>query len=122
MHEAGGSIAFAPQALVDEPVPAARARFSWLAKRRFRSGQTHGRLLGQKRLAAGLLPQDSGSPRPRPPIASRRRRRSCVVPQRRNRYALRGVMHVGAVVGLLGVREIRLYGDGQPRGRHSNAA
>ena len=40
----------------------------------------------------------------------------------RNRYALRGVMHAGVVVGLLGVRELRLYGDGQPLGRHSNAA
>ena len=49
-------------------------------------------------------------------------RRSVVVPQHRNRYALRGVMHAGVVVGLLGVRELRLYGDGQPLGRHSNAA
>jgi hypothetical protein len=31
-------------------------------------------------------------------------------------------MHAGVVVGLLGIREIRLYGDGPPLGRHSNAA
>ena len=44
------------------------------------------------------------------------------VARHRNRYALRGVLHTGVVVGLLGIREIRLYGDGQPLGRHSNAA
>ena len=37
--------------------------------------------------------------------------RSSFLPVQRNRYALRGVMHAGAVSGLLGLRELRLYGD-----------
>jgi succinoglycan biosynthesis protein ExoM len=121
MYEAGGRIAYAPRALVVEPVPEARARFSWLAKRRFRSGQTHGRLLGRKRPAAGLFRQMA--------LAAAKAvycfgtaAALAVVAQHRNRYALRGVLHTGVVVGLLGIREIRLYGDGQPLGRHSNAA
>ena len=32
------------------------------------------------------------------------------VPVRRNRYALRAIMHAGVVSGLLGVREIQQYG------------
>ena len=37
----GGKIAFAPNAFVTEAVPENRATLSWLAKRRFRMGQTH---------------------------------------------------------------------------------
>jgi succinoglycan biosynthesis protein ExoM len=121
MYEAGGRIAYAPRALVVEPVPEARARFSWLAKRRFRSGQTHGRLLGSKRAATSLFRQMA--------LAAAKAiycfgaaAALVVIPQHRNRYALRGVLHTGVVIGLLGIREIRLYGDGRPLGRHSNAA
>jgi succinoglycan biosynthesis protein ExoM len=121
MYQAGGRIAYAPRALVVEPVPQARARFAWLAKRRFRSGQTHGRLLGHGRGAAGLFRQMA--------LAAAKAvycygaaAALAVVAQHRNRYALRGVLHTGVVVGLLGIREIRLYGKSQPLGRHSNAA
>src|SRR5262249_36658331 len=41
LHRAGGTIAFAPKAVVHEIVPSNRARFSWLTKRRFRAGQTY---------------------------------------------------------------------------------
>ena len=42
-------------------------------------------------------------------------------PHKRNRQMLRGIMHVGAISGLLGVREIRLYGD-EPAGGRPHAA
>lgn len=109
MHAAGGRLAYAPDALVFETVPEKRARLAWLAKRRFRAGQTHGRLLSEPRqptrqiveiaralakscycAAAGLLLLGS-------PIA-------------RSRYALRAIMHAGVVSGLLGVRELQQYG------------
>ncbi len=113
LHEAGGHIAFAPDALVCEEVPLARTRLAWLAKRQFRSGQTHGRRVGARArgpfaraasvavcgakvafcLAAALLGAASV--------------------RRRNASLLRGLLHVGALSGLLGLREIRLYG--QPR-------
>ena len=47
MVKAGGRIAFAPRAFVDEVVPRSRAAFDWLRRRRFRFGQTHGHLIGR---------------------------------------------------------------------------
>ena len=87
MYEAGGRFAYAPQALVEEPVPAARARFWWLAKRRFRSGQTHGRLLGRRRPAASLLPK-LGLASAKLVYCFAAAAAAVAVPQRRNRYAL----------------------------------
>ena len=41
----GGKIAFAPEAVITEAVLPERASLQWLAKRRYRSGQTHGLIL-----------------------------------------------------------------------------
>lgn len=110
LHEAGGRIAFAPEAWAFEPVADDRARFSWLAKRRFRVGQTHGRLvadklsgiatIGQVVLAAGKAAYCFG-------FAAL----TMFSPQHRNRHLLRGIMHAGVVSGLSGIREIQLYGQ-----------
>jgi succinoglycan biosynthesis protein ExoM len=110
LHEAGGRIAFAPEAWAFEPVPENRARFSWLAKRRFRVGQTHGRLvadklsgiatIGQVVLAAGKAAYCFG-------FAGL----TAFSQGQRNRHLLRGIMHAGVVSGLAGVREIQLYGQ-----------
>jgi succinoglycan biosynthesis protein ExoM len=109
MHRDGGRIAYAPEAHVYEPVPENRAELSWLAKRRFRFGQTHGRLLQEKHKGLNRLKQ----------IALAMAKAGyclgvalvCIlVPVPRYRYALRGTMHLGVVSGLLGVREIRQYG------------
>lgn len=107
LHQQGGLIAYAPDAVAYEPVTKNRQKFSWLAKRRFRSGQTHGRLLATSRAA---LPQaclamakaawSFGAALALAPVA-----------HLRNRQLLRGVMHAGVVSGLFGVREIHLYGD-----------
>ena len=110
VHAAGGRIAFAEEAWVEEAVPAARARFSWLAQRRLRMGQTHGRLLaarheGAARLNAAALATVKGA--------------ACFAgatafvfsPVRRNRFLLRGLLHAGAVGGLFGARAIEPYGN-----------
>lgn len=109
VHAAGGCIAFAEDAWVEEPVPASRARFSWLAQRRLRMGQTHGRLLagqheGTARLSAAALATAKCA--------------TCLAgatafalsPVRRNRFLLRGLLHAGAVGGLFGARAIEPYG------------
>ncbi|QRM57344.1 glycosyltransferase family 2 protein [Sinorhizobium sp. BG8] len=109
MHEAGGRIAFAEEAWLDDPVPENRASFGWLAKRRFRVGQTHGRLLAE---GASALK------RPASVALAAAKATVCFVsgavfalsPITRNRFLLRGVMHTGVVAGLLGAREIRQYG------------
>lgn len=114
MHRMGGKIAYAPQAWVDDPVPANRATFSWLAKRKFRFGQTHGRLTGAGTGGAGTL---------RSLALAGAKCGFCALagallffsPVRRNRYLLRACLHAGAVVGLLGVREIEQYGAAEAR-------
>jgi succinoglycan biosynthesis protein ExoM len=110
LREAGGRIAFAPEAWVFEPVPDSRARFSWLAKRRFRAGQTHGRLLGEKTVGFAIVGSAS--------LAAAKAVYCFVMaaftvfsPSHRNRHLLRGVMHAGVASGLIGLREIQLYGQ-----------
>lgn len=110
VFEAGGGIAYAEDAWVEEPVPATRATFGWLTKRRFRVGQTHGRLLGSKTSGMGLVPAFA--------LASAKAGYCFAAaglgafrPVGRNRSLLRGIMHVGVLSGLIGMREIRLYGD-----------
>ena len=109
MHAAGGRLTYAPDAVVFEPVPEKRARLAWLAKRRFRSGQTHGRLL-----------REPGQPARQVVEIARAMAKSgyCAAasllllgsPVARSRYALRAIMHAGVVSGLLGVRELQQYG------------
>lgn len=109
MHRAGGSIAFAPEAWVFEPVPEGRASLSWLAKRRFRSGQTHGRLIAEKANGLGqvsnlmLAAAKSG-------YCAVAAALSYPAPVRRYRFALRAVLHAGVVSGLLGHEAIEQYG------------
>lgn len=110
LHQAGGRIAYAPEARVYEPVPEARARFAWLLKRRFRFGQTHGRLLGEG-TAGGARTKTIGLAAVKVAYCAVAALVSAFSPQRRNRHILRGVMHAGVVGALLGVREIRQYGE-----------
>ena len=110
MHKAGGRIAYAADALVYEPVPEGRATVSWLSKRRYRMGQTHGRM---------LLETAGGLGRWRAIALAASKSAYCFVtaallfasPIKRHRYGLRGIMHAGVVSGLFGVREIEQYGN-----------
>jgi succinoglycan biosynthesis protein ExoM len=113
VHRAGGMIAYAAEAWVDEVVPPERATFGWLGRRRFRMGQTHGHLLRS---------QSPGKARVRQLALASAKVAFCfgsavltaVWPTRRNRSVLRGIMHAGVLSGLLGVREIRQYGMASP--------
>ncbi|MER8806596.1 glycosyltransferase [Mesorhizobium australicum] len=112
-HKAGGRIAFAPEAWVDEAVPRARAAFDWLSRRRFRVGQTHGHLLA--RGASGIArAKQAGLAAAKAVFCFAAAVPVAASPVRRNRSVLRGIMHVGVVSGLVGVRELRLYGQPSP--------
>ena len=118
---AGGRIAFAPEAWLEEPVPPARATLKWLARRRLRVGQTHGSLLGSVAVAYPISGQVA--------LALAKAAYSfaaalflAVAPVQRNRSALRGIMHLGVVGGLLGVREAQHYGDPAPAGEGAEDA
>lgn len=107
-YRAGARFALAKDAIVREAVPEYRARLSWLTKRRFRSGQTHGRLLAEKRsrpgklsalgLAALKVTYCLGCALVTLPNAARR-----------NSAILRGALHIGTLSGLSGMRPITLY-------------
>lgn len=105
----GGTIAQAPDALVFEPVPANRAAMSWLIRRRLRMGQTHGMLVAGARL---------------PAIAKALAKASyCMImtgatafsPIARRRNLLRAMLHLGAIGGIVGMRQATHYGEGATR-------
>ena len=109
MHAAGGRIAYAEKAVLSEPVPDSRASFMWLAKRRFRSGQTHGRLLVERKPAARRVVQIATAAA-KVAFCGGSALLSAFSPVRRNRQLLRMALHMGSVSGAFGVREIRQYG------------
>jgi succinoglycan biosynthesis protein ExoM len=105
----GGVIAFAPDAWVEEDVPVSRASFGWLAKRRFRMGQTHGRLIGERTSRARRATQ-AGLALTKVAYCGLAALATLPHPVARNRSLLRGVLHVGTIGGLIGVQELRQYG------------
>lgn len=121
MHKAGGRIAFSPDAWVDEVVPRSRAAFDWLGRRRFRVGQTHGHLLGRNARGIALVKQ-VGLASAKAIYCFASALPVVVSPVRRNRSVLRGIMHIGVVSGLVGIREIRLYGQPSPQEGGKRAA
>jgi succinoglycan biosynthesis protein ExoO len=111
LHAAGARLAYCTRAVVYEPTAAARARLGWLARRSFRSGQTHARVLrgkGQAPLSiaaaatvkavycAGAALLTAWSP----------------VLLRRN--IIRGALHVGVIAKAFGAPEPTLYGAPPP--------
>jgi succinoglycan biosynthesis protein ExoM len=120
VYLAGGQIAFTAKAVVFDPVPDNRATLTWLARRKFRAGQTHGRLLRQRSLTNFPMREFT--------LALAKSgfcTLACVMmilsPVPRYRYALRAIMHLGVASALTGVREIEQYGDahspgGKPHG------
>lgn len=100
----GGTIDYAPDAVVDEPVPAERATMTWLVKRRLRFGQTHGML-------------QSASPVKALPIVAVKILYCCAMtgltafsPVSRRRNWLRAVLHMGVLGGILGLSQAQHYG------------
>ncbi|MEO1239845.1 MAG: glycosyltransferase family 2 protein [Pseudomonadota bacterium] len=108
-YRQGARFALAAPALVQEKVPPDRAKLSWLAKRRFRSGQTHGRLLRETLGVGGRL---------RALVLASLKVAYCsgaaglhvTHAARRNGAVLRGILHLGTMAGLIGARPITLYG------------
>ncbi|WP_227271320.1 glycosyltransferase [Roseobacter weihaiensis] len=112
--QAGGRLALAPMALVEEPVAASRATFSWLFRRRFRMGQTHG----------GLLRKNQGSA-----VWLRALPLACAkafycaffalltapFAGPRNANLLRGALHLGTIAAMIGLREVTIYGHGSAK-------
>lgn len=101
----GGAIDYAPDAVVEEPVPADRASMAWLVRRRLRFGQTHGMLISGSRLKAlPIVAAKIG-------YCSLMTGLTAFSPVLRRRNWLRAVLHMGVAGGLLGVRQAEHYGQ-----------
>ena len=108
LREAGGRIGFAPRALAVETTPADRLALGRLLKRRFRSGQTHGRQLQRRlrgvsvvgALALASLKAGACAAGAAAMLASERRR---------NGLLARAALHFGVVCRLAGLAPVRLY-------------
>ncbi len=81
----------------------------WLAKRRFRSGQTHGRLLAEKKPGVKRIAQVATAAA-KVMACTGFALLTCFDAVRRNRQLLRASLHMGSVSGAIGIREIRQYG------------
>ncbi len=111
VHKAGGTIVFAAEAIVTEMVTADRAKFSWLLKRRFRSGQTHALLLIENS-------DNNAKTRVKNIIKALAKLSFCFVaalvnftrPIKMRLWLLRGALHAGVIARLLGKQEIIQYG------------
>ena len=101
----GGTIDYAPDALVEEPVPADRTTMAWLIRRRLRFGQTHGALLRASPLRA--LPMVAA----KIVYCGLMTGLTAFSPIKRRRNWLRAVLHFGVAGGILGMRQAQHYGQ-----------
>lgn len=106
----GGRLGYAAEAWATEVVPASRARLSWLLKRRFRMGQTHGSLIGEgagyaQRLKLAVVALAKAA------FCGFSALTRLFNPLLRNTSLLRGALHVGTMAALLGARSISIYGQ-----------
>lgn len=108
LTELGGSIDYAPQAVIEEPVPVERATMPWLVRRRLRFGQTHGMLqAGPRAKALAIVVAKIG-------YCGAMTALTAFSPVLRRRNWLRAVLHVGVAGGILGVRQAVHYGQPTP--------
>ena len=110
LHNAGAVITYAPDAIVTELVTPEREKLSWLIKRRFRSGQTHGLLLLEDNSNIKQYSKNI--------IEYLLKLLICIVttlanflrPAKMRFWLLRGAFHMGVIAKLLGKKEIIQYG------------
>ncbi|SEK87519.1 succinoglycan biosynthesis protein ExoM [Roseovarius azorensis] len=113
IQEAGGRIGYSERALVLEDVTPERLAYSWLLRRRLRMGQTHGRLLRRK-IGTGRFLGNLAAALAKATYCFGAAVLGGYDTTRRNAALLRGALHIGVLMGLTGMRELELYGAGQP--------
>ncbi|RJE78712.1 glycosyltransferase family 2 protein [Paracoccus sp. JM45] len=111
---AGGSISFAPKAMVHETVPDDRARLAWLLRRRYRMGQTHASLAAKDSPRKGRI-RSAGVAMAKAAACGGLAIIGAARPAQRNRQLMRAALHIGAVAYLGGARQIEIYGTAQER-------
>lgn len=108
MHLAGARICYCPDAVVFEPVPPVRATMTWVFRRKYRAGQTHGLLCREfDRSAYARLFVTAGAKAVASFVMS-----LAVLPgtDRSRRWLARGVFHIGALRYRIAPRIMEEYG------------
>lgn len=110
LYQSGGRFTYAATALVSEKLAPDRQTLRWFLRRRFRSGQTHGRTVARKHPGFGRVIQiclaaiKAG-------ICVAMTALTCVNPVAWRSWLLRGALHAGVVAYLFGRSEGALYGQ-----------
>ena len=102
LSDAGLRFAFAPAAIVEEDVPAHRTTLSWLAKRAFRSGQSHGAMLLARKKKFRLHCAISAAAKTG--ICSGGVLLTVWSPLRWRQWLLRGLLHAGVTLRSIGLK------------------
>ncbi len=105
----GGTIGFAPAAVVYEDVPPERERLWVLLSRHYRAGQVHGRLTASDRLMPRLMLFAQAGAKAAVLMAGAGI--AAMLPARRTRALMRAALHLGVCSHLLGVRNLEIYGS-----------
>lgn len=105
----GGRFTNQPTAIVEEVLTPDRQSLGWFMRRRFRSGQTHGRLLARQHhgIARLLQAATAGGKAVFCLIMSAV---NCIDAVAWRRWLLRGILHLGVIAKLFGQEEKALYG------------
>lgn len=108
MYRAGARLAFAANALVTESIPPERESFTWLMRRRFRSGQSYaglssGRRRGWRKTKVVAVASAKALFCALAAVAS------AWSPVRRRFWVLRGTLQAGVAAGHLGRRPLSIY-------------
>lgn len=109
VFECGGRFSYSENAIVTETVPEKRATFDWLMKRRFRAGQTHGKLLAEP-LGTPAKVFETARALSKVFYCALCYCLHITSRTRRNTALLRGGLHIGTVSGILGFNELEQYG------------
>lgn len=115
MRRCGATLAYAPKAIVFEDVAAGRATVGWVARRRYRAGQTYALML--RRFSPRRYALWAGTSPLKIAFCSLLGASTWFDPARASRWAMRGVFHLGGLSYALGFGIHQEYG---PR-RHSQA-
>ncbi|CTQ32716.1 glycosyltransferase [Jannaschia rubra] len=106
LHRAGARFEICEAAEVHEAVPPARLSLGWLARRRFRSGQSYAASVTGRTGRAGLATAAVGKAL----ICGGAAAVTAWSVPRRTAWLLRGALHVGVVAGCLRMRQPAIYG------------
>ncbi|WP_024599321.1 glycosyltransferase family 2 protein [Pseudoalteromonas sp. TAE56] len=105
----GANLQYSPNAIVYEPVTAARATLSWLIKRKFRMGQTYAPTQYSEDSSKIYITKFIIKALSKFTFCFIMALLTCLSPVKRYSWILRGCFHFGVLTKLTGMKNIELY-------------